>query len=183
MECPWCCCRSSVFHVGNGVDNKITRPTTPMSEILGRKQEPDDATIPGTLSEHAASLLMQLLFAARVGRCDLLRKIGKLATHMTRWTRACDKELHRLMQWVHASYHYRQVGYVGDDIPDLVATLFSDADFAGSKQDMRSTSGVMMALSGPSTFWPVQMASKRQNCVSHSTPEAEMVAASFATRT
>lgn len=36
--------------------------------------------------------------------------------------------------------------------------------------------------SGPSTFLPLAMQSKRQGCVSHSTPEAEIVVADFALR-
>ena len=47
---------------------------------------------------------------------------------------------------------------------------------------MRSTSGVHLAISGPATHWPIIGISKKQEATSHSTPEAEMVAASFAIR-
>ena len=39
-----------------------------------------------------------------------------------------------------------------------------------------------MALTGPNTFFPLNGVSKKQTCVSHSTPEAEIVAANAAVR-
>ena len=39
-----------------------------------------------------------------------------------------------------------------------------------------------MAFTGPNTFFPLNGVSKKQACVSHSTPEAEIVAANAAAR-
>ena len=39
-----------------------------------------------------------------------------------------------------------------------------------------------MALTGPNAFFPLNGVSKKQTCVSHSTPEAEIVAANAAVR-
>jgi hypothetical protein len=39
-----------------------------------------------------------------------------------------------------------------------------------------------MALTGPNIFFPLNGVSKKQTCVSHSTPEAEIVAANAAVR-
>ena len=61
--------------------------------------------------------------------------------------------------------------------------LFADADFAGDPDTQRSTSGLHLASRGPATWFPLTCASKRRTCVSHSTPEAELVAADFAVRT
>ena len=60
--------------------------------------------------------------------------------------------------------------------------LFSDADFAGDTSDYRSTSGVFLAVVGPNSLSPQMGQSKKQTSVSHSTPEAEMVAADLAVR-
>ena len=75
------------------------------------------------------------------------------------------------------------VGWIGDDPKDVFPVLFADADFAGCLKTARSTSGVFLALHGPATRFPLQAISKRQSCVSHSTPEAEIVAADMALRT
>jgi hypothetical protein len=74
-------------------------------------------------------------------------------------------------------------GWVGDDPAAIELVLFTDADFAGDGDTHRSTSGVFLCLKGPRTFVPLSAVSKRQSCVSHSTPEAEIVAADHCLRT
>ena len=75
------------------------------------------------------------------------------------------------------------IGWVGDSLPDLGPHLYADADFAGDTETKRSTSGVHLCIRGPHSSFPLTGVSKRQGCVSHSTPEAEIVAADFALRT
>ena len=74
------------------------------------------------------------------------------------------------------------VGWVGDPFDKVGLHLFADADFAGCTSTKRSTSGNHLQLRGPSTWFPLAGVSKRQACISHSTPEAELVAATFALR-
>ena len=66
---------------------------------------------------------------------------------------------------------------------DLSIALYADADFAGCAQSLRSTSGSHMHIQGKRTRFPLAGGSKRQGCVSHSTPEAEIVAADVTLRT
>ena len=74
-------------------------------------------------------------------------------------------------------------GWVGDAPEEIGLRLFADADFAGDSKLSRSTSGLHLALLGPSTVYPLAGQSKKQGCVSHFTPEAELVAADHALRT
>ena len=110
---------------------------------------------------------------ARVARYDLLKPVTCLASRITKWSRACDRKLHRLMCYIHSTADSTLEGYVGDRPEDVKLALYSDADFAGCKVTMRSTSGVFMALTGPNTFFPLSAFLRKQTCVSHSTPEAE----------
>ena len=71
---------------------------------------------------------------------------------------------------------------VGDPIDDVHLALYADADFAGCIDSLRSTSGGHLNIQGPNTRFPLSGSSKRQGCVSHSTPEAEIVAADVAMR-
>jgi len=84
--------------------------------------------------------------------------------------------------YIAATKHHRLRGYIGDSADKLELSLYSDADFAGCKITKRSTSGIFLALTGPNTFFPLNAISKKQTCVSHSTPEAELVAAAAALR-
>jgi len=136
----------------------------------------------GELAPHASKILMKILYAARMARYDLLRAVCFLATRITKWTKACDQLLHRLVGYIHSSLDVHQVAWIADPPENLELVLYTDADFAGDKETMRSTSGVLLCLKGPNSFFPLSAMSKRQTCVSHSTPEAELVAADAGVR-
>ena len=125
---------------------------------------------------------MKILYGARLARFDLLRAVCHLACHITRWTSTCDRRLHRLVCYINSTKHFRMTGWVGDDIKHVQPHLFADADFGGCTLTHRSTSGVHLCIRGPATCFPIAGSSKRQSCVSHSTPEAEMVSMDFALR-
>jgi hypothetical protein len=137
----------------------------------------------GRLAACAASVLMKLLYGARMARFDLLRAINSLAPRLATWDVECDKRLHRVMCYVHSAIHLHMVGWVGHAFDDCGLRLYSDADFAGCARTERSTSGLSLRVVASDTRFPLSGQSTRQSCVSHSTPEAEMVAADWAFRT
>ena len=126
---------------------------------------------------------MGILYCARMARFDLLRATCRLACYATKWDMDCDKKLFRLICYIHSTYDKRQVGWIGDPIHQLSPHLYADADFAGCEKSQKSTSGVHLMIEGPNSRFPVTGVSKRQGCVSNSTPEAEMVAGHFGLRT
>jgi hypothetical protein len=136
----------------------------------------------GALQPIASSILMKILYAARMARFDLLKAVSSLAKKVTRWNSNCDKQLHRMICYINSSLDLRLKGHIGDPSDQLALSLYSDADFAGDKESSRSTTGIFLALTGPNTFFPLNGVSKKQTCVSHSTPEAEIVAANAAVR-
>ena len=65
-------------------------------------------------------------------------------------------------------------------ISKIVISVYTcDADFAGSREDTRSTSGGFLALAGENTFFPLVWVSKKQTATSKSTAEAELVSLSL----
>ena len=116
----------------------------------------------GALAPHAASVLMKLLYAARIARFDLLRSINSLARNVTKWTIDDDAKLYHLMCYVNSSLSKRMTGWVGDNFNELTLSLFADADFAGCAQSLRSTSGSHMHIQGNHTRFPLSGGSKRQ---------------------
>ncbi len=106
-----------------------------------------------------------------------------LAKHFTKWKKRHDEELYKLFCYIHTTKGRKMIGWVADDIDDVQPHLFSDSDFAGTEGTLKSTSGVHLCLRGPHTSFPLSGQSKRQGCVSTSTTEAELVAASLALRT
>ena len=100
---------------------------------------------PGVLSDYAASIVMKVMYGARMARFDLLRAVQGLARHMTKWTRRQDQELWRMMCYIKATKHWRLVGWIGDPLELITPTVFSDADFAGCTETRRCTSGGSVA--------------------------------------
>eukprot|EP00971_Amphidinium_carterae_P141798 2808866-Amphidinium_carterae.1 len=86
-----------------------------------------------------------------MARFDLLRPVNVLASAITKWTKGCDKALWRLMSYIDSSKDLKIVAEVGDDVKDIQAQLFADADFAGCPFSARSTSGVYFAMMGKYT--------------------------------
>ena len=158
----------------------VRKPRTNHTPFVEEAGVPLNDDVNGVLSPHASQILMKVLYGARMGRMDLLRATNRLARMVTKWSKECDRRLHKLMAYLEYSADWEMVGYVGDPPEDLNVDLFADADFAGCADSQRSTSGVFLALIGPNSFFPLGALSKRQGCVSTSTPEAEVVAAQYA---
>ena len=49
-----------------------------------------------------------------LGRPDILWSVFKLARSITKWTKACDKRLNRLLSYIHHTCDYKQYCHVGN---------------------------------------------------------------------
>ena len=112
--------------------------------------------------------------------CGLLTL--SLAREVTKWNKACDKRLHRLVSYLHHTKDRVMHCWVGDNPEDCILVLYVDASFAGWLKDSKSTTGAYLCLVGPKTFVPITWLSKKQGAVSHSSSEVEVIALDAATR-
>ena len=172
--CPWC---RHTFPPGSTVSpsagagsprkkepNRTVSPsagTGPVGLTGGKKkkvmqQGDENAAAPheGRLQPTAASVLMQILYVARMARYGLLRPTCRRACYVTKWTEACDRQLLQLIRYIHSSYALRQIGWVGDPITGVVLHVYADADLAGDVATQRSTTGVRLTLQGRSKHFP-----------------------------
>ena len=101
--------------------------------------------------------------------------VRKLARAVTKWTKACDKRLARLISYIHHTCEFRQNCCVGNTAQQCRVGLFQDSDFAGDLRDSKSTSGGLSCTFGSRTFVPISWMCKKQTSVSHSTTEAELI--------
>ena len=99
----------------------------------------------------------------------------KLARSITKWTKACDKRLCRLISYIHHTCEYKQYCYVGDTAKQCRLGLFQDSDFAGDLEDSKSTSGGTLCVFGSHTLVPISWMCKKQTSVSHSSTESEII--------
>jgi hypothetical protein len=135
----------------------------------------DDDDVRGELAGDACKALMKCLWLGRLARPDIVKPIGDLATQVQKWSKNCDRQLYRLVCYIHATLDYQLVGKVCDPADQLHLSLYVDADFAGDRLSVKSTSGGYLVLIGPSTFFPLAWVSKKQTSVSRSTTESEVV--------
>ena len=158
-------------HTGVSKFRVATTPFCPEGSIT---LEDDEAQ--GELSSCACSILMKILWLARLARPDLLKPVCDLASKITKWTRGDDKRVYRLVCYLHSSPHYRLSGHIGDAASTLSLRLYVDADFGGDSGSARSTSGGYLVIFGPNTFFPISWLSRRQTSTSRSATESEVVA-------
>ena len=138
----------------------------------------------GRLKAIASKVLMKVLYSARLARYDLLRAIGFLATQITTWTVWSDQRLHRIICYINSTLSMRMMSWVAEGTTprDMLFEVYADSDFAGADLSKRSNGGLAL-ITGPDTFANLSPVSKKQTAVSHSTPEAEIVAADHTMRT
>ncbi len=177
--------RSCVDRCPEATNTKATslkRAETPFLVVPGggdTPPEPDSLEERGELSDIACSVLMKVLYGARMARWDLLRAIGNLSSRVTKWFKACDKSSHRPMCYINTTVGYTLTGYVGKGyrLEDLNLGLYADADLAGDRPSCKSTMGNYAVLQGPHTDVAFAARSKSIGGVCSSTPEAELAAA------
>ena len=100
----------------------------------------------GELSKVCAQIVLKFLYLARIGRPDTLWSVNKLARAITKWTRACNKRLARLISYIHHTCEHKQYCYVGNTAKQCRLGLFQDSDFAGDLEDSKSTSGGTLCI-------------------------------------
>ena len=119
--------------------------------------------------------VLKCLYLARTGRPDILWSVNKLPRSITKWTKACDKRLNRLISYIHHTCEYKQNCHVGNSAKQCRLGLFQDTDFAGDLEDSKSTSGGTLCVFGSHTFVPMSWMCKKRTAVSHSSTESEII--------
>ena len=105
----------------------------------------------------------------------ILWPVNKLARAVTKWTKARDERLARLISYIHHTCEYRQYCHVGNTAQQCRLGLFQDSDFAGDLEDSTSTSGRLLCIFGSFSFVPTSWMCKKLTSVSHSSTEAEHI--------
>ena len=110
-----------------------------------------------------------------MGRPDILWSVNKLARSITKWTKACDKRLSRLISYVHHTCECKQYCHAGNTAKQCRLGLFQDSDFTRDLEDSKSTSGGTLCVSGSQTFVSISWMCKKQTSVPHSSTESEII--------
>ena len=143
-----------------------------LTTIISKEEELKSV---GELSQVCSQIVLKCLYLACIGRPDILWSVNKLARSITKWTKACDKRLNRLISYIHHTCEYKQYCYVGNKAKQCRLGLFQDSDFAGDLEDSKPTSKGILCIFGSRTFVPISWMCKSQTSVSHSSTESEII--------
>ena len=159
--------------LANRTTQQLYKVSTPCSDDHHFKEE--ELKSVGDLSNVCSQIVLKCLYVARIGRPYIPWSVNKLARSITKWTKACDKRLSRLISYFHHTCEYKQYCHVGNTAKQCRLGLFQDYDFAGDLGDSKSTSGGTLCIFGRYTFVPISWMCKKQISVSHSSTGSEII--------
>ena len=166
-------CVERYCELANKRTQQLYKVSTPCIDDHHFKEEEMKSV--GELSRVCSQMVLKCLYLARIGRSDILWSVNKLARSITKWTRACDKRLNRLISCIPHTCEYKQYCHVGNTAKQCRLGLFQDSDFAGVLEDSKSTAGGTLCIFGSHTFVPISWMGKKQTSVSHSSTESEII--------
>ena len=166
-------CVERYCELANKTTQQLYRVSTPCIDDHHFKEE--ELKSVGELSQVCSHIVLQCMYLARNGRPDILWSVNKLAPSITKWTKACDKRMNRLISYLHHTCEYKQYCYLGNTAKHCRLGLFQDSDFAGDLKDSKSTSGGTLCIFGSHTFVPTSWICKKQTSASHSSTESETI--------
>ena len=105
-------CVERVCELANRTTQQLYKVSAPRIDDHHVKEE--ELKSVGDLSKVSSQIVLKCLYLARIGRPDILWSVNKLARSITKWTKACDKRLNRLISYIHHTCKYKQYCYVGD---------------------------------------------------------------------
>ena len=149
--------------------NECKPRSTPCELKPSTYYENDDQTIIDEPEYRA--IVGSLIYAMTCTRPDLSWVVTKLSQHLSRPTTGDWALLKQVMRYIKGTINYK-LNFMKHDKLQLVG--YSDADWASSEEDRRSTTGYYFCLNnvGPAISWK----SRKQPTVALSTCEAEYMA-------
>ena len=122
-------CVERYCELANKTTQQLYKVSTPRIDDHHFKEEEFKSV--GELSKVFCRIVLKCLYLARIGRPDIQWSVNKLARSTTKWTRACDKRLARLVLYIHHTSEYRQSCHVGKHCQTMQTGTFSRLRFCG----------------------------------------------------
>ena len=99
-------CVERYCELANKTTQQLYKVSTPYIDDHHFKEEEEEMKSVGEL---CSQIVLKCLYLARIGRLDILWSVNKLARSITKWTKACDKRLNRLICYIHHTCEYKQL--------------------------------------------------------------------------
>ena len=156
---------------------KLNEVNTPFAPRLAPEELDSLMAERGILADHAASLVMKLMYGVRMAGPHLSTVVARLSSQITKWTRDSDRRLHRIYSYLEQAKNLTLKGSLSTgDIDKVVLIAWPDADLAGDFMSTKSTSGFFLEARGAEgRSFPISWGSKKQGCTAQHTAEAETI--------
>ena len=92
-------CVERYCELANKTTKQLFKVSTPC--IDDHYFEEEETKSVGELSNACSQIVLKCLYLARIGRPNILWSVNKLARSITKWIKACDKRLNRLISNIH----------------------------------------------------------------------------------
>ena len=148
-------CVERYCELANKKVEQLYKVSSPCQDYHQYKQEELESV--GELSEVCSQIVLKCLCLARIDRPDILWSVNILARAITKWTRACDRRLARLISYIHHTNDFRQCCHVGNRAQHCRLGLFQDSASAGDHEDSKSTSRGVLCIFGSKNICPSQL--------------------------
>ena len=98
-------CVERYCELANKITQQFYKVSTPCIDDHHFQEE--EMKFVGKLSSTCSQIVLKCLYLARIGRPDILWSVNKLARSITKWIKACDKRLNRLISYIHHTSEYK----------------------------------------------------------------------------
>ena len=164
-------CVARYCELANKTTQQLYKVSTPCIDDHHFKEEEEMKSV-GKLSQVCSQIVLKCFYLARIGRPDILWSVNKLARSITKWTKAFDKRLIRLISYIH---HTNNIV--------MWVILQNNADWDCFKiltlREILKIQNPLLeeycAFFGSHTFVPISWMCKKQTSVSHSSTESEII--------
>ena len=92
-------CVERYCELANRTTQQLYKVSTPC--IDDHQFDEEEMKSVGELPQVCSQMVLKCFNLARIGRPDILWSVNKFARSITKWTKACDKRLNRLISYIH----------------------------------------------------------------------------------
>ena len=105
-------CLERYCELANRTTQQLYKVSTPCIDDHHFKEE--ELKSVGELSKVSSQIVLKRLYLASIGRPDILWSVNKFARSITKWTKACDERLCRLISYIYHTCEYKQYCHMGN---------------------------------------------------------------------
>lgn len=168
------------------MNEQLTKVASPYAPRPNDKDLEVPLAEEGKLKAHAASLVMKLMYGARMAGPHIIVIVNRLSSQVSKWSRDSDRKTHWVYSYLKDAHDLVLTGSQSTADRDVAEPVgWRDADHAGEYMHSKSTNGVATTLRSREARrgrFPIGWGSKRQGCSAQHTGEAEVASLETALR-